>query len=220
MHTTARSDEQLVHVPVDSVVLEGNLEIPEGATGIVVFVHGSGSSRHSPRNHYVAEVLRQAGLATLLFDLLTLKEEAIDQRSRHLRFDIDLLSDRVIATTDWLQQNPATHQLKVGYFGGSTGSAAALIAAAARPDNVHAVVSRGGRVDLAAAVLPQVQAPTLLIVGGYDLQVLRWNQDVLEHLPGPKHLEIVGGATHLFEETGKLEQVAELARDWFQRYLG
>jgi pimeloyl-ACP methyl ester carboxylesterase len=220
MHTTANSQDQLVFVPVDSVILEGNLGIPEGATGIVVFVHGSGSSRHSPRNQYVAQVLRQAGLATLLFDLLTLKEEAIDQRTRHLRFDIDLLSDRVIATTDWLQQNPATHQLKIGYFGASTGSAAALIAAAARPDRVHAVVSRGGRVDLATAALPQVQAPTLLIVGSYDLQVLRWNEDVLGQLPGQKHLEIVTGATHLFEETGKLEQVAQLASDWLQRYLG
>jgi putative phosphoribosyl transferase len=211
--------ERQVQLPAGPVRLEGVLGIPEGARGIVLFAHGSGSSRHSPRNRFVAEQLRQAYLATLLMDLLTLEEEAIDQRAGQHRFDIGLLANRLVSATDWLARFPETRQLKIGYFGASTGAAAALVAAAERPDSVSAVVSRGGRPDLAGAALAQVRAPTLLIVGGRDQPVLALNQQALVHLKGEKQLVIIPGATHLFEEPGALEGVAALARDWLVRHL-
>jgi dienelactone hydrolase len=219
--STENIPEHFVSVSADSVKLEGNLVIPAGAQGIVLFAHGSGSSRHSPRNRYVASVLQQAGLATLLLDLLTAEEEEIDLRTRQLRFDIGLLATRLVGATDWLGHTPATQALKIGYFGASTGSAAALIAATQRPEVVSAIVSRGGRPDLAGAVLPQVKAPTLLIVGGHDFPVITMNEDALAqlHHAAAKRLEIVPRATHLFEESGTLEQVAMLASQWFQRYL-
>ncbi|MDB9349910.1 dienelactone hydrolase family protein [Nodularia spumigena] len=217
--STQNYREHLVKVAAGEVKLEGNLVIPDAATGIVVFAHGSGSDRHSPRNRYVAEVLQQARLATLLIDLLTHEEEAIDLITRHLRFDIELLASRLVNTTDWLAQNPETHHMQVGYFGASTGGGAALVAAAKRPQAVKAVVSRGGRPDLAGSALPHVQAPTLLIVGGYDTQVIAMNQDALKQLRIQKQLEIIPRATHLFEEPGALAAVAQLASEWFTRYL-
>ena len=213
-------EEHIVEVRAGPVVLEGNLAIPHGAQGIVLFAHGSGSSRFSPRNRYVAEELRDEGLATLLFDLLTPEEEQIDMRTMHLRFDIGLLAERVLDATDWLTQYDEIRKLKIGYFGASTGTPAALIAAAERPDVIGAVVSRGGRPDLAAEVLPRVKAPTLLIVGGNDFPVIEMNREALEQLQFEKKLVIVPGATHLFEEPGKLEEVARLAKEWFVRYLG
>ncbi|MEB3338955.1 MAG: dienelactone hydrolase family protein [Leptolyngbyaceae bacterium] len=214
-----KAQESKVAVTADSVVLEGNLVIPEGSQGIVLFAHGSGSGRHSPRNRSVAQVLNQAGFATLLLDLLTVDEETIDIRTRHLRFNIDLLAARLMGATDWLTHHSETEQLRIGYFGASTGSAAALVAAAARSNVVRAVVSRGGRPDLAGPVLSQVQAPTLLIVGGHDFAVIEMNQAALEQLSVEKRLEIVPGATHLFEEPGALEAVAQLASQWFNLYL-
>jgi len=211
--------ESLVSVTAGSVALEGNLGVPQGAEGVVLFAHGSGSSRHSPRNRYVAQVLREAGLATLLIDLLTVEEEAIDLRTRHLRFDIDLLAARLVGATDWLLKNPSTRHLRIGYFGASTGAAAALVAAVERPEAVRAIVSRGGRPDLAGSVLPRVQAPTLLIVGGYDYPVIEMNQSALAQLRTEKQLAIVPRATHLFEEPGALEEVARLASQWFEQYL-
>ncbi|MDJ0593232.1 MAG: dienelactone hydrolase family protein [Pleurocapsa sp. MO_226.B13] len=211
--------ESLVSVKAGSVSLEGNLGMPKGAEGIVLFAHGSGSSRHSPRNRYVARVLREAGLATLLIDLLTVEEEAIDLRTRHLRFDIDLLATRLVGATDWLLQNSNTRNLRIGYFGASTGAAAALVAAVERPEAVSAIVSRGGRPDLAGSVLSRVTVPTLLIVGGYDRPVIEMNRSALGQLRTEKQLEIVPRATHLFEESGALEQVARLASKWFKRYL-
>ncbi len=208
-----------ISVTAGSVTLKGNLGVPEGAKGVVLFAHGSGSSRHSPRNRYVAQVLRQRQWATLLIDLLTQSEEAIDRRTRHLRFDIGLLAPRLIDATEWLNQHPATRNLKVGYFGASTGSAAALVAAAERPETVSAIVSRGGRPDLAGSALSRVKAPTLLIVGGNDIPVIGMNQEALAQLRTEKQLEIIPGATHLFEEPGALEKVAELASQWFNRYL-
>jgi putative phosphoribosyl transferase len=214
-----QTQEELVHVTVDSVELEGNLAIPEGATGVVLFAHGSGSSRHSPRNRYVAQVLRQGGLGTLLIDLLTPEEEREDMITAQLRFDIGLLAKRLVGASDWLERNPFTATLRIGYFGASTGAAAALVAAAERPSAAGAVVSRGGRPDLAIPYLPRVKAPTLLIVGGHDYQVIEMNREALAHLDTEKKLEIVPGATHLFEEKGTLEQVARLAREWFVQYL-
>ena len=211
--------EQLFRVTADSLELEGNLSVPAGATGVVLFAHGSGSSRHSPRNQYVARALRQGGLGTLLIDLLTPGEERKDILTARLRFDIGLLTRRVVGASDWLAQDPSTASLRIGYFGASTGAAAALAAAAERPELVGAVASRGGRPDLAIPVLPRVKAPTLLIVGGDDYQVIEMNREALAHLHTDKKLEIVPGATHLFEEAGALEQVARLARDWFVRYL-
>ncbi len=213
------TQEQLVTLAVDSVHLEGNLTMPASAEGIVLFAHGSGSSRHSPRNRFVAQVLQSAGLATLLFDLLTSDEEVIEQHTRHLRFDINLLATRLMGATDWLTQNPNTKQLKVGYFGASTGAAAALVAAAKHPEGVQAIVSRGGRPDLAGPALCLVQAPTLLIVGGHDLPVIAMNREAITEITAEKQIEIVAGATHLFEEAGALEQVARLACNWFTRYL-
>jgi len=212
-------EQRLVQVPAGTVTLDGNLTLPEYAQAIVLFAHGSGSSRHSPRNRYVARVLNEAKLATLLIDLLTLHEEVIDTRTAHLRFDIDLLAERLVDATDWLTQFPDTKHLPIGYFGASTGAAAALAAAAVRPDVVGAVVSRGGRPDLAGSALPRVRAPTLLIVGGDDRQVIELNRAAIAQLRCEKQLVIAPAATHLFEEPGALDEVARLARDWFQRYL-
>jgi putative phosphoribosyl transferase len=210
---------EIVRVTAGSVTVEGNLTLPEEARGIVLFAHGSGSSRLSPRNRYVARILNEAKLATLLVDLLTPEEEAIDVRTAHLRFDIGLLAERLVGATDWLVQHHDTNQLRIGYFGASTGAAAALMAAVVRPDVVGAVVSRGGRPDLAGRALAQVRAPTLLIVGGHDVEVLELNRAALAQLRAEKDLVIVPGATHLFEEPGALDQVARLARDWFERHL-
>jgi putative phosphoribosyl transferase len=212
-------EERLVQVPAGTVTLDGNLTLPEDAQAIVLFAHGSGSSRHSPRNRYIARVLSEAKLATLLIDLLTLHEEVIDTRTAHLRFDIDLLAERLVDATDWLTQFPDTKHLPIGYFGASTGAAAALAAAAVRSDVVGAVVSRGGRPDVAGSALPRVRTPTLLIVGGDDRQVIELNRVALAQLRCEKQLVIVPAATHLFEEPGALDEVARLARDWFQRYL-
>jgi len=212
---------RLVRVPAGAATLEGNLTVPAGANGIVLFAHGSGSGRHSPRNRFVAQVLQAAGLATLLIDLLTAEEEAVDVHSGHLRFDIGLLADRLTGATDWLTHQPATSGLAAGYFGASTGAGAALVAAAEWPDVAGAVVSRGGRPDLAGPALPRVQAATLLIVGGNDVPVIGLNREALAALGArEKQLVIVPGATHLFEEPGTLEEVARLASAWFSRHLG
>lgn len=209
--------EQAVKIP--PVGLSGDLILPERAGGLILFAHGSGSSRHSPRNRYVASVLQGGGFGTLLLDLLTDAEEEVDLRTRHLRFDIGLLAGRLTDAIDWLRENPATRDLLVGYFGASTGGAAALVAAAERPDMVGAVVSRGGRPDLAGAALARVEAPVLLIVGGEDDQVIELNQEALIQMRCEKELSIVPGATHLFEEPGTLEQVSTLALNWFKRHL-
>lgn len=215
----ADAEISLVRITAGPVTLEGNLSLPRGARGIVMFAHGSGSSRLSPRNRYVAQLLNQARLATLLVDLLTAQEEAIDLRTARLRFDIGLLAERLVGATDWLLEHPQTRELQIGYFGASTGAAAALVAAAERLDEVAAIVSRGGRPDLAGPRLPQVRAPTLLIVGGNDVQVIELNRAAFAQLRCEKQLVIVPGATHLFEEPGALDDVARLAREWFQRYL-
>ncbi|MGH2615981.1 MAG: dienelactone hydrolase family protein [Thermomicrobiales bacterium] len=199
--------------------LEGALTIPDNATGIVLFAHGSGSSRHSPRNRFVAEVLLSAGLGTLLMDLLTRDEDAIDQHTREFRFDIGLLAERLTGAIDWLAERPETQSLPIGLFGASTGAAAALQAAAARPKLVHAVVSRGGRPDLAGDALGHVQAPTLLIVGADDTQVIPLNEMARQQMQAPAELVLVPGATHLFEEPGTLAEASGLARDWFNQYL-
>ena len=211
--------EQAVHVPAGEVSLDGDLSLPDGARGIVLFAHGSGSSRLSPRNRHVARLLNEAGLATLLVDLLTPEEEAFDARTTRLRFDIDLLAERLVEVTDWLGDRAETRGLRRGYFGASTGAAAALVAAAARPQVVHALVSRGGRPDLAGPALPLVRAPTLLIVGGEDVAVIELNRRALAQLRTEADLAIVPGATHLFEEPGALDEVARLARQWFERHL-
>jgi len=218
--TQNRVQARLVQIPSGAVLLEGDLHLPQGSRGLVLFAHGSGSSRHSPRNRYVADVLNQAGFATLLMDLLTVEEEAVDQYTGHLRFDLPFLAERLVDATRWLAQTPDTKTFNVGYFGASTGAGAALIAAARYPQAVSAVVSRGGRPDLAGQEsLSRVQAPTLLIVGGNDGPVIGMNQSALEQISAQKQMEIVPGATHLFPEPGALEQVAALARDWFKRYL-
>jgi len=201
------------------VTLEGNLAVPPQARAVVLFAHGSGSSRHSPRNRFVARVLNEAGLATLLIDLLTADEEEVDAATGHLRFDIPMLARRLAAITDWLVSHPQTRSMRLGYFGASTGAAAALIAAAERPQTVGAIVSRGGRPDLAAEVLPRVRAPTLLIVGGQDVVVLELNREALRELRAEAQLVVVPGATHLFPEPGALEEVARLSAEWFARYL-
>ena len=211
--------ERAVEVPAGPVELAGNLCVPEEAGGVVLFAHGSGSGRHSPRNRHVARVLGEAGLATLLIDLLTPDEEEADRESGHLRFDVGLLARRLAGATHWLRQNPDTRDLPVGYFGASTGAGAALVAAAERPREVGAVVSRGGRPDLAGDTLPLVEAPTLLIVGSDDEPVIRMNEEALGRLRAEKRLEIVPGAGHLFEEPGTLEEVARLAAGWFTRHL-
>jgi len=213
-------DETVVQLQAGPVTLEGNLAVPNGAGGIVVFAHGSGGGRFSPRNRYVAGELRNTGLATLLFDLLTEKEEAVDEVTRELRFDIDLLAERMVTATEWVKRTPDIAALNLGYFGASTGAAAALVAAATLPDEVAAVVSRGGRPDLAAPHLGSVKAPTLLIVGGWDEPVIEMNRSAMARMSCEKELVIVPGATHLFEEPGKLEEVARLASDWFAHHLG
>jgi len=207
--------ERVVHIPAGPVTLEGSLEVPTNPQGAVLFAHGSGSSRLSPRNVYVAHVLREGRLATLLFDLLTEKEGAI----YHNRFDIDRLASRLVTATYWLREQPEIRDLPLGYFGASTGAAAALKAAASLGEMISAVVSRGGRPDLVEADLPRVTAPTLLIVGGEDAIVLELNEQAFRHLSAPKHLVTVPGATHLFEEPGALEEVARTARDWFLQNL-
>jgi dienelactone hydrolase len=214
-------DRQALTITAGDVELEGELDIPESAIGIVMFVHGSGSSRHSPRNRLVAKGLRRGGLGTLLFDLLTHREEQIDLVTRRLRFDIDLLAERTLGVTDWLLAQPLARDVRIGYFGASTGAAGALLAAAARPWAVGAVVSRGGRPDLAVAALPKVEAPTLLIVGGEDHAVLGMNEDALAHMRPEveKRLTVVPGATHLFEEPGALDAVMQLTRQWFVTHL-
>ncbi len=204
-----------VLVTAAGVALEGDLTLPADALGLVAFAHGSGSSRFSSRNRYVAEVLQEGRLGTLLFDLLTADENTIDEMTRELRFDIPLLARRLVGAVDWLGDQPETRELRLGLFGASTGAAAALIAAAERPEAVAAVVSRGGRPDLAMEHLPRVRAPTLLIVGGLDVPVIDMNRQAAAALTCEQELEIVPGATHLFEEPGKLEAVAALARDWF-----
>jgi putative phosphoribosyl transferase len=212
-------EERLVRIAAGRVLLEGNLSLPKGARGIVLFAHGSGSSRFSPRNRYVARLLNQGKLATLLVDLLSPEEEAVDQRTAQLRFNIGLLAERLVAVTDWFVEQPNTRPLPIGYFGASTGAAAALVAAAERPKIVRAVVSRGGRPDLAGPALAHVEAPTLLIIGGSDPLVIELNRAALAQLRCEKRLVIVPGATHLFEEPGTLDEVARLARQWFERYL-
>jgi putative phosphoribosyl transferase len=208
----------LIHA--GDVSLEGDLRLPDNPVGLVVFAHGSGSSRHSPRNRHVADVLHRSGMGTLLMDLLTIDEEAVDQYTRHLRFDIGLLSQRLVAATDWLKDDPELTALSLGYFGASTGAAAAIIAAAHRPEHIQAVVSRGGRPDLAGASLALIKAPTLLIVGGDDYAVIDLNRQAYARMTCEKRLEIVPGATHLFEEPGTLDKAADLAADWFGQYLG
>lgn len=209
-----------VTVQSEGVELPGMLTLPEGSTSMVIFAHGSGSSRFSTRNQYVAETLNEAGLATLLFDLLTASDHKIDEITRQLRFDISLLTRRLIGAVDWLGQQGYEQAACIGLFGASTGAAAALAAAAQRPDTVRAVVSRGGRPDLARLALPRVKAPTLLIVGGDDYAVIEMNREAAALMMCKHRIEIVPGATHLFEEPGKLEDVARLATDWFVRYLG
>lgn len=212
-------EEREVAIPLDDRILAGTLAVPPGPRGLVVFAHGSGSSRFSPRNRFVAGELRRDRLATLLMDLLTPEEEQVDLVTGRLRFDVGLLAERLVAAIDWAGTQPETAGLPVGCFGASTGAAAALVAAARRPDRVRAVVSRGGRPDLAASDLPAVRAPTLLIVGGADLPVIPLNERALPLLGGEGRLEVVPGAGHLFEEPGALEQVAELARAWFLEHL-
>jgi putative phosphoribosyl transferase len=212
------STEIEVRIEVGDVVLAGDLVTPEDAIGVVVFAHGSGSSRHSPRNRFVAKTLNRARIGTLLIDLLTREEEVYDRATGELRFDVALLANRLIAAIDWLHAGPAA-SLRFGLFGASTGAAAALVAAAERPDDIAAIVSRGGRPDLAAGALPRVRAPTLLIVGSLDRLVLELNQQALEQLRAEKQLVVVTGATHLFEEPGALDEVARLATDWFSRHF-
>ena len=208
-----------VQIQAGHAVLPGNLTIPENAVALVLFAHGSGSSRHSPRNQFVACTLNDAGLGTLLFDLLTPGEEAIDTYTREHRFNIGLLAERLAHATRWAKEQEQTRDLRIGYFGSSTGGAAALVAAAELPEDVGAVVSRGGRPDLAGDALPKVQAPTLLIVGGTDDIVIELNEMARDQMRCEVKLEIVPGATHLFEEPGALEKVAKLASDWFSLHL-
>jgi putative phosphoribosyl transferase len=211
--------EESLQIPVTGVVLDADVVVPDQVRGVVLFAHGSGSSRHSPRNRYVAAELQTAGLATVLADLLTPAEEQRDAWTGELRFDIGLLATRLAALADWVAAYERTAGLGIGLFGASTGAAAALVAAAERPDTVQAVVSRGGRPDLAGEYLRRVRQPTLLIVGGEDPVVIDLNRQAMEQLAGEARLEIVPGASHLFEEPGTLEQVARLARDWFLLHL-
>jgi dienelactone hydrolase len=217
MRSTAQIEP--VQIDTDGSRLDGDLGVPQGACGLVIFAHGSGSSRHSRRNRAVAARLQEDGLGTLLLDLLTAEEEAIDRDTAELRFDIELLTDRVVAAVDWAGGDVRTSGLRIGLFGASTGAAAALAAAAARPDAVRAIVSRGGRPDLAGRALRRVKAPTLLIVGGADHQVLGLNRLAADQLACERHLEVVPGATHLFEEPGTLDEVARLASAWFTHHL-
>jgi len=214
--TTASKTYQ---IPTGHFHLEGELQLPERAAGIVLFAHGSGSSRKSPRNQFVARTIREAGVGTLLFDLLTPEEEAVDIRTRQLRFDIELLAKRLVDATRWVKKEDGASHLKIGYFGSSTGGGAALVAAAELKQEIGAVVSRGGRPDLAGDLLPQVTAPSLLIVGGLDYPVIEMNKEAYAKMLCEREMKIVSGATHLFEEPGALEKVAHLAADWFERYL-
>ncbi len=209
-----------VTVNVPGAALEGYLSLPTAATGVVVFAHGSGSSRHSPRNRYVADILNEGSLATLLIDLLTADEQEVDQQTGQLRFDIPFLANRLVAITQWLREQPQVTSLKICYFGASTGAGAALVAAAELPSLIHAVVSRGGRPDLAGDALHRVVAPTLAIVGGNDREVLELNRQALARMNCVKVLQVIPGASHLFQEPGALEEVAKLARDWFAEELG
>jgi putative phosphoribosyl transferase len=213
------ASHEAVRVDLGLVAVDGDLRVPDRPTGLVIFAHGSGSSRFSRRNRAVSGDLEAAGYATLLLDLLTPAEEAVDERTREYRFDIDLLGRRVVGAIDWVRARPDLHRLPIALFGASTGAAAALIAAAARPDVTGAVISRGGRPDLADAALPNVQAPTLLIVGGDDEPVIELNREAMHRMKAHVDLEIVPGATHLFEEPGALEQVARLASEWCRRHL-
>lgn len=219
MNTTLSSiSEHEVKIPCAGVILTGDVAIPAGATGIVIFAHGSGSSRLSPRNRLVAGEIHRKGIATLLFDLLTPEEARSEARTGELRFNIPLLTERLLGATCWVREEPDLKDLGIGYFGASTGAAAALAAAASIPQ-VMAVVSRGGRTDLAGDLVKRVDAPTLLIVGGGDVPVLKWNRATLEELRGVKHLAVIPGASHLFEEAGTLEKAAEIAASWFELYL-
>lgn len=209
--------DEPVRIPVGTAELTGELEVPAGADALVLFAHGSGSSRHSPRNRFVAESLRWRGVGTLLFDLLTSDEEEEDMRTGRLRFDVHFLAERLIEVTDWVRADARVRDMGIGYFGASTGAAAALIAADDRPE-VRAVVSRGGRPDLAGPALGRVRAPTLFIVGSNDMPVTEWNAAALEQMRCVKELQVIPGATHLFQEPGALERVAELAGSWFERY--
>ena len=216
---TMPGHERDVQLRASGVVIQGTLAVPPEPAGVVLFAHGSGSGRFSSRNRFVADVLRQGALATLLVDLLTSEEDAVDQLTRQFRFDIPRLADRLIGAIDWLGEQPESSTLPVGLFGASTGGGAALIASAQRPERVLAVVSRGGRPDLAGDALPAVRAPTLLIVGGHDVAVIELNRQAMARMRARVELEIVPGATHLFEEPGTLEEVARLARDWFLDHL-
>lgn len=216
---TATLEEGHVRIQADGVSLDGTLLVPESAKGVIVFAHGSGSSRFSSRNRYVADVLRDGGFGTLLLDLLTGAEEAIDAHTAEHRFDIEMLAMRLVGTMDWLAEQPDAGHLSIGLFGASTGGGAALVAAAEVPDRVRAVVSRGGRPDLAGDALPLVKAPTLLIVGGRDEPVIEMNRDAAARMKCEREIQIVPGATHLFEERGTLEEVAKLATAWFSRHL-
>ncbi len=206
-------------IPVDNFTVEGTLTMPPGTKGVVLFAHGSGSSRFSPRNQYVAKEFNKSKIATLLFDLLTAEEEETDVVTAEYRFNIALLAQRLIGATEWLRNDPLTKRLTFGYFGASTGAAAALIAAAILPNDIVAVVSRGGRPDLAGKYLPNVAAPTLLLVGGLDVEVIELNRLAMDQMTNEKKIVIIPGATHLFEEAGTLEQVAKVSIDWFLRYL-
>ena len=208
-----------VEIPTDKGPTRGNIAIPDGAGGIVLFAHGSGSGRHSPRNNFVAQKLRDAGLATFMMDLLTEDEERADMRSREFRFDIELLAERLVLATEWLDSDDKTGELEVGYFGSSTGAAAAIVAAADR-DDIGAIVSRGGRVDLGGDALGRFTAPILMLVGSKDHQVLQMNRDAMERMNAPAELKIIEGAGHLFEEPGKLEEVSDLAAAWFASHPG
>lgn len=219
MNTFKTDTEHLPNIPCGDLNLSGILYVPKDAIGIVIFVHGSGSSRLSKRNQFVAKMLNQAKLATVLFDLLTPTEEEIDDRTREFRFDIPFLANRLSLVCDWVDELPVTHHLNIGLFGASTGGGAALLTAADRWDTIKAVVSRGGRPDLADEALPRVKAPVLLIVGGNDEPVIEMNQMAMKKLNTIKKLEIVPGATHLFEEPGTLDEVARLATNWFLNYL-
>lgn len=219
MNTFSHDIEHPISIPCEQVKLDGLLHVPSHAEGLIIFAHGSGSGRFSPRNQMVAHQLQQAQMATLLFDLLTPEEDVIDEHTAQFRFDIPFLAERLVAVTQWVEKHPVLKKLPVGYFGASTGAGAALVAAARMAHIVKAVVSRGGRPDLAGESLAYVNAATLLIVGSLDEPVILLNKEALSHLSCVKKLEIVSGATHLFEESGKLEEVADLAKAWFGQYL-
>jgi dienelactone hydrolase len=217
--SSSTEDTAAVRIPSDGVLLDGDFRAPAGARGLVVFSHGSGSGRHSPRNRYVARRLEEEGLATLLLDLLTEAEEAVDETTRRLRFDVEMLARRLQDAAAWAARAPGTASLRTGFFGASTGAAAALVAAARMGEGVGAVVSRGGRPDLAGDALPRVRCPVLLVVGGLDDVVVDLNEEAFARLGGPREMRVVPGATHLFEEPGALEEVARLAAEWFARHL-